>query len=142
MKIFNTFIHCIPPSTTAQQHKRIFKTKDGRAFLGTDSKGISVQNELCALLSTHAPSPDFPRDQPISVTIRIQYPWRKSEKKSVINRATPIAHTSRPDVDNLLKFLLDCMTRCHYWDDDSQIWNLHAVKVWGPQPGILISIQV
>lgn len=39
---------------------------------------------------------------------------------------TGAPHTSRPDVDNLVKALMDATLR-----DDSHIWMLGAEKVWG-----------
>lgn len=141
MKTFQTFIDCVPPTTTAQQHKRIFKTRDGRAFLGTDAKGNRVQAELCALLSAHVPPQDFPRDMPLTVSIEFAFPYRKSEKKRVIREKRVIPHASRPDVDNLVKFLLDCMTRTHFWNDDGQVFSLSLRKVYSAEPGIGIRID-
>ncbi|MBR5621871.1 MAG: RusA family crossover junction endodeoxyribonuclease [Opitutales bacterium] len=142
MDYYNTFIPCLPPTTTAQQHKRIFSGKNGKAFLGTDSKGIAVQNDLISLLLPAVPPEEFPRDKPLKVEIGLIYPYRKSEKKRLIKSAVNIPHTSRPDMDNLLKFLLDCMTRCRFWNDDSQIYELKATKHWGANPGILICLRV
>lgn len=139
---YNAFIPCIPPSSTAQQHKRIFSGKNGRAFLGTDSKGVAIQNELVSLLLPFVPPEDFPRDKPLRLDVELYYPYRKSEKKRVVKSNSLVPHTSRPDLDNLLKFLLDCMTRCRFWNDDSLIFDLHAKKYWGPSPGILLCLRV
>lgn len=141
MKTFETFIDCIPPTTTAQQHKRIFRTRDGRAFLGTDAKGNRVQAELCALLAAHVPGAEFPRDVPARVEIEFAFPYRKSERKRVVREGRVIPHASRPDVDNLVKFLLDCMTRTRFWNDDGQVFALSLRKVWSPKPGIAIRID-
>ncbi|MBQ9758767.1 MAG: RusA family crossover junction endodeoxyribonuclease [Opitutales bacterium] len=138
---WGTFIPCIPPTTTAQQHKRIFRTKDGRTFLGTDKKGTAVQNELCALLSVHRPPENFPRYLPVSCRIRLFFPYRKTEKKTPVKLRQHIAHIARPDADNLVKFLLDCMTRCNFWHDDSQIFHLCVEKYYHAEPGIQIDLS-
>ena len=137
---WQTFIACIPPRTTAQQHKRIFKNKAGRMFLGTDSNGVAVQNELCALLSTHRPPESFPRNLPIACSIRLFFPYRKTEKKTPVKLRAHIAHTVPPDADNLVKFLLDCMTRCNFWNDDSQVFHLNIEKYFHASPGIQIGL--
>ena len=137
---WQTFIPCIPPTTTAQQHKRIFKTKTGRAFLGTDKSGIAVQNELCALLSANRPPETFPRYLPVACNVRFFFPYRKTEKKTLVKSGAYILHTVRPDADNLTKFLLDCMTRCNFWNDDSQSFSLFVQKYFHATPGIQISL--
>lgn len=43
-------------------------------------------------------------------------------------------HLQTPDVDNLLKALLDAV-----YHDDAHIWAITAVKVWSVRPGIYIS---
>lgn len=49
--------------------------------------------------------------------------------------------TSRPDTDNLIKLLKDCMTSCHYWDDDAQVASEITEKFWADTPGIYIRIE-
>lgn len=44
-----------------------------------------------------------------------------------------LEHEQVPDVDNLLKALLDAL-----YPDDSQIWMVTAAKVWSQTPGIYI----
>ena len=36
--------------------------------------------------------------------------------------------TTRPDCDNLVKILIDCMTRCGFWVDDSQVVIFRLAK--------------
>lgn len=42
-------------------------------------------------------------------------------------------HLQKPDVDNLLKALLDAL-----YDDDCAVWTCTAAKVWSTTPGIFI----
>jgi Holliday junction resolvase RusA-like endonuclease len=48
--------------------------------------------------------------------------WSKTKK--MLMRGSP--HQQKPDIDNLLKALLDSI-----FDDDAHIWDVHAVKIWG-----------
>lgn len=48
-------------------------------------------------------------------------------------------HVKRPDVDNLAKLVLDGMKDA--WHDDSQIADIHAVKLYGKEPRTVIHIR-
>lgn len=47
----------------------------------------------------------------------------------------------RTDVDNLLKFVNDLLTGI-VWEDDSQIFELRASKVQGPESGIELRVWI
>ena len=49
-------------------------------------------------------------------------------------------HTSRPDVDNLSKAVLDAMNGV-LWADDSQVWRLVAEKTYTESPFIRMSVK-
>lgn len=130
-------IDCIPPTATAQQkgafvcggHVRFFKKRKVR----------ESENFLAALLSMYAP--DVPFAEPVVVEARWTFPWRKSERKKVVKAGVPVPHTSRPDLDNLEKNLLDVLTRLNFWTDDSLAFDKRTSKWWGPKPGIDIRIR-
>lgn len=140
MPEFSTFISCNPPTSTNQSQRGIYVGKDGRPHVFTKSKGRNIENALCSILHAHRPPEDFPRNLPASVEIVLSFPYRKTEKKSIVRERRAIPHSSRPDIDNLVKFLLDCMTRTGFWDDDSQIYDLRIRKYFSPLPGIGIRI--
>lgn len=61
-----------------------------------------------------------------------------------------IWHTSKPDLDNLVKAVLDSISQAGYskidksgmvWKDDSLICDLHARKLYSPNPRIEIEIE-
>ncbi len=130
-------IDCIPPTATAQQ-KGAFVC-GGRVRFYTKKKVRQGENFLAALLSTHVP--DVPFGCPVSLTVRWTFPFRKSERKSVVRAGLDKPHTSRPDLDNLEKNLLDVMTRLGFWTDDSLVAEKHTSKRWGPNPGIHVGIE-
>ena len=133
-------IKCIPPKSTHQAALRILKRKDGTQFVGkfATSKGKRTQDELLTLFAPHAPK--LPLAGPISVTVRWQYPWRKSESKR--NQAKgSLPCDTRPDCDNLAKFVLDIMTRLGFWNDDAQVATLHFTKRWADEPGIWVGVE-
>lgn len=127
----------VPPTTTAQQ-KGVF-VRNGRARFFTKAKVRRSEDFLAALLSMHAP--DAPFDCPVSLAVRWTFPWRKSERKSVVRAGVPTPHVSRPDLDNLEKALLDVLTRLRFWTDDSLVADKRTSKAWGPRPGIDLTIR-
>lgn len=48
-----------------------------------------------------------------------------------------IAHQKKPDLDNLIKFVLDCLNGLLF-KDDAQIGELRAKKIYSSNPGTLI----
>ena len=51
--------------------------------------------------------------------------WSKKKTKANLNMAC----VKKVDLDNLIKFFFDTFNDVLY-DDDSQIYNLHAIKLW------------
>lgn len=43
------------------------------------------------------------------------------------------AHCQTPDLDNLIKALLDAL-----FENDSDVWDLHATKIWGRVGKIIV----
>lgn len=66
----------------------------------------------------------------LAIVFRFQRP--KSVRKSVIEK------TTKPDVDKLVRSILDALTGI-IWVDDSQVVEIHARKEFGVRPGATIS---
>lgn len=130
-------LDCIPPTATAQQ-KGAFVC-GGRVRFYVKKKVRQSENFLAALLSMHAP--DVPFSVPVSLKVRWTFPYRKSERRGVVNAGADVPHTSRPDLDNLEKNLLDVLTRLNFWTDDSLVAEKSTSKWWGKRPGIDIDIR-
>lgn len=124
-----------PPTYTAQQRR--WSVRGGRPVTYSDNKAKVVKASLQAYLDHYAPQK--PYTGPLSMTIVYVFPYRKAEKKSIVASGTYVPKDTRPDTDNLLKLTQDVMSG-HYYEDDAQIVDLHAVKVWGPTPGIYLEI--
>ena len=91
-------------------HAQVYKTP---ALRDLEAKYIS-------LLKSFAPT--IPWDCPISLTTR----WSFRRPK----RCSGIFKTTKPDTDNLIKTLKDCMTRCGFWKDDALVVAESCVKWW------------
>jgi len=133
MKIY---IEGQPPTVTAQMKgarcvphaggmiPRFYKTKNYKAaeqhYLSQMPQGVPARG-------------------PVGVRIRMSYAWRASEPKK--NRAQgAMPKVTRPDVDNSVKIILDCLTKKCYWGDDAQVTELTAVKEFADTPGVEIHI--
>jgi Holliday junction resolvase RusA-like endonuclease len=91
--------------------------------------------------------PMFPSllDGPVALEITFRLPRPKGHYGTGRNAAqlkpsAPNFPSGRPDLDKLLRALLDGLTAGGAWADDSQVVNLAAWKLYGP-PGVLIQMQ-
>ena len=134
-------LHINPPTTTAQSASRIFRSRDGRLFIGKNRRSGRFATEWNTIehqLTIHAPTQPFVGA--VHISVNIIYPWRSGESLKVRAQGE-IPKTTKPDLDNLAKYLLDLMQRHGYYENDSQICELHLSKFWGDDPCIKISIK-
>ncbi len=73
----------------------------------------------------------------LSVTFFMPIPASMSKKQMLLSGGR---HIKKPDTDNLLKFLKDCGNGV-LWADDSQVWQVHAEKVYSAQPCTEITVR-
>lgn len=118
------------PKGTAQMKRANFRN-------GTFFEGKDIKTARQFYLSEIGPeAPEMPFKGPISVSVELYYPIKDKRKKGQFK-------TSRPDCDNLVKLLLDCMTQLRFWDDDAQIAILKIMKKYSvtDEAGILIYVK-
>ena len=48
---------------------------------------------------------------------------------------------TRPDTDNLVKLIKDCMTAEGFWKDDAQVVSELTEKFYGPHEGIYVRVE-
>jgi crossover junction endodeoxyribonuclease RusA len=66
--------------------------------------------------------------------------YRTGRNAHLLKESAPNFPAGRPDLDKLLRALLDGLTAGGAWLDDSQVAQLAATKEWG-QPGCRIEIE-
>ena len=49
-------------------------------------------------------------------------------------------HTKKPDIDNLIKAVLDAINYTNLWEDDSHIWKIVSEKRYSACPQCVITI--
>lgn len=76
-----------------------------------------------------------PTKQPVSIKILFVMPippsWSKKKRMDAIGSY----HTSKPDIDNLIKGLFDAANKI-LWQDDNQVVRCNTTKIYGEKPCI------
>lgn len=123
------FLDIDPPTRTAQQKGAAIQGGHIRHYVKREVR--EAQEILRAALRPHRPP------QPIAgaVELAVEFNFVAKSHKPGTWRST------RPDLDNLLKGLVDCMTATGFWNDDAQVSILHGHKQWSEHAGIYISIR-
>lgn len=124
------FMAMIPPRTTYQQKQ--VKVVNGKPVFFEPPELKAARSKLMAHLGQHV------TDKPYSCPVRLMVKWcfpitgkrRDGEYK-----------TTNPDIDNVQKLLLDCMTDLGFWKDDALVVSLIAEKFWAKISGIYIRID-
>ena len=73
-----------------------------------------------------------PIQGPLRVTIQCQ-----GERPKTTKLPAP-----KPDIDNYAKSVLDAMTQAGVWEDDSQVVQVQAEKMWGARNAIYIEVEI
>jgi Holliday junction resolvase RusA-like endonuclease len=90
----------------------------------TDPATASYENLIAlAAKAEHGDNP--PLDGPLAMTLLFVLPRPKSAPKRVTLPA------SRPDLDNLVKAVLDGCNQAGVWSDDARVVEMFARKVYG-----------
>lgn len=85
--------------------------------------------------------PKTPMEVPLRVDLLFFFRRPKSHfNKKGLKKDAPKFHTKKPDIDNLIKFVLDALNKV-FWKDDSQVVFVCAEKLYNDREGIRILIE-
>lgn len=129
-------IECRPPTATAQG-KRCAIIGGKPLFFKSKAMKAAVAGYEAMLLPFR---PKTPFAGALRLSLVFVFPWRKSETKANVALGNML-HTVRPDLDNMEKGLIDCMTRLQFWGDDAQVAAKATAKYWGNQPGVYVTVE-
>lgn len=125
--MINFFMPMLPPRTTYQQKQINWKNKTIYEPAGVRE----ARAKLSGHLAKHRP--EQPMEGPIRLTVKWLYRTKTKEPKY---------KDTRPDIDNIQKLLLDCMTDLGFWKDDGQVASMIVEKFWVRDlPGIYIKVE-
>src|SRR4029077_5946971 len=65
--------------------------------------------------------------------------YRSGRNAGTLKESAPTAHSSRPDIDKLLRQLSDSLTNV-VWTDDALVCQHHALNRYGEHPGAKVTI--
>lgn len=93
---------------------------------------------VVGLQATQAMAGQQPLECAVELQVRAVYPIPKSWRAK--RAAEARWRTSKPDVDNIAKLVADSLNKIVYLDD-AQVAQLTVQKVYGPLPGVTVSVQ-
>lgn len=127
----------MPPRKTLQSGRGAYREADGSIRFFTKAGVRAEAWEMRAEFARGLPAGWRAREGAVRVQVELVYPLRKPERERLVAAGTPevlLPHVERPDADNLVKSLLDSMTRAGVWVDDAQVCDLRVRKWRGIRP--------
>lgn len=117
----------IPLVPTAQKRAR-FSTRGGFAKAYKHKDQREAELDIMWFARENAPEEPLQGGIKLKVIAYLPIPKSTSKKKRALMELGQVPHIKRPDTDNYIKNIMDCMTKLRFWNDDSQVFEIHAVK--------------
>lgn len=108
----------------------------------TDSETRSYEKKIMAYYRQQMNGFRWPDGTFVSVAVTAVYPIPKSATKASVAaiQEGKILPKKKPDIDNILKVVLDSLNGIAY-KDDSQVVTVTGQKVYGQEPKLIIEIN-
>ena len=124
-----------------QALKRHRTVKAGKFMQQYDPSATDKQDFLAKVMEHR---PEKPLAKPLQVIMSFSFSRPKShygtgKNSGKLKANAPVTHISRPDVDNLAKFVLDALNGV-YWKDDSVICSMTIDKTYSEVPKTTVNI--
>ena len=134
------FMPMIPPTVTQQEHKVAVNRKSGRVVFYDPPELKAARSRFMDQVGRYAP--EAPLDGALQLITKWIWPMdqERQEMLSVVDPDRFAWKTTKPDTDNLIKLLKDCMTRTGFWKDDAQVASEVTEKFLAHRPGIYVKI--
>lgn len=135
------FMPMIPPTVTQQEHKVSVSKKSGKVVFYDPPELKAARARFMDQVGRHAPA--APLAGPLQLVTKWIWPMDpdRMEMMSVVDPDRFAWKTTKPDTDNLIKMLKDCMTRTGFWQDDAQVASEITEKFLAHRPGIYVRIE-
>lgn len=102
------------PSATHQEKK--VGIRNGKPFFYEPQNVKDARAKYMAYLGKHVPK------HPLKGVIRLKVAFEYHEELLKLQEKDMIWwKTTKPDTDNMIKLVKDCMTKLGYWEDDAQV---------------------
>lgn len=135
------FMPMIPPTVTQQEHKVTVSRKTGRVVFYDPPELKAARSRFMDQVGRYAP--EAPLDGALQLITKWIWPMDQEcqEMLAVVDPDRFTWKTTKPDTDNLIKLLKDCMTRTGFWKDDAQVASEVTEKFLANRPGIYVKIM-
>lgn len=135
------FMPMIPPTVTQQEHKVTVNRKSGRVVFYDPPELKAARSRFMDQVGRYAP--EAPLDGALQLITKWIWPMdqERQEMLAVVDPERFAWKTTKPDTDNLIKLLKDCMTRTGFWKDDAQVASEITEKFLAHRPGIYVKIM-
>jgi Holliday junction resolvase RusA-like endonuclease len=131
-----------------QPRPRAFARKVGNSFVARvyDAGTAEGWKSLIALEAKMAGLAGAGITRPVSLEVYFRFKRPNSHfgtgrnRNTLTARAPALHHTQKPDLDNLMKAVKDCLTQIGAWKDDAQVCKEYASKRWEDYDGAEILV--
>jgi Holliday junction resolvase RusA-like endonuclease len=122
------------------KERPFFSMVNAKPIVFTPRKTREYEKYICSIAKQHAPKE--PLEGSLVIEIKFFFTPPKKLIKKGIGSIEGVPKNSRPDLDNLIKSILDGLNFSGFWKDDSQITKLVAEKLWtDKEPRVEITIS-
>lgn len=115
-------------------------TRDGHVY--TDSETVSYEKKILAYYRQQLKDFRWPDSAFVSIGVTAVYPIPKSATKASLAaiQAGRILPKRKPDIDNVIKAVLDALNGYAY-KDDAQVVMVTGRKIYGHDPKLIIEMK-
>lgn len=115
-------------------------SRDGHAY--TDSETKAYEKKIVAYYRQALGGFRWPETAFVRVKVTAHYPIPKSATKAAVAgmQAGKILPSRKPDIDNVLKVVLDALNGVAY-KDDSRVVSVEAEKIYSMTPKLVIEMK-
>jgi len=133
------------PKAQARHRHRTVQPKDEnkKAFVMTYDPDKKYKEDLLTKIQHFAPPEPFECALRVDLVFHLSRPMNHfgtGRNAGVLKGSAPKHHLTKPDIDNLQKFLYDSLSGV-FWRDDRVIVKGTTSKVYGPRPMTIITIS-
>lgn len=131
--VFHTFIPVTP--TPKARARTVFNHGKVRSF--TPQKTVDAQELIKWHLRREFKGEMIKESCEVVIVFSMPFPasWSKNKQDEMLW----LPHTSKPDIDNMEKLLLDSCNEI-LWKDDGLVWKIAATKIYARVPMIEFTV--
>lgn len=135
----------VPGEPRGKARPRVVRTRAGRSMSYTPDRTVAYEELVRQRFRQQWPKEElpFPDKQPVCVFIKAHFGIPKNTSKRTRNGMEDgsVRPTKKPDVDNIVKIVLDALNGLA-WHDDAQVTFLAVSKEYtGKEPFVAVTLN-